>query len=47
MTSAIRSRPAAPGKLTLFTAAEAPTLEETGMLAAMTFSETHADSTSA
>lgn len=45
MASTTRSRPAAPGKLVLFTAAEAPTLEETGMMAAMTFTEDGADST--
>ena len=39
MTHANRSRPIPAGNLAIFTAAEAPTLEETGMMDAMTFSE--------
>lgn len=39
MNTATRSRPVPAGKLALFTAAEAPTLEETGMMDAMTFTE--------
>ena len=37
MNPATRSRPVPAGKLALFTAAEAPTLDETGMMDAMTF----------
>ena len=37
------SQPVAPGKLVLFTAAEAPLLEETGMMDAMTYTESGAD----
>ncbi len=43
MSESERTRPAPPGKLTLFTAAAAPTLEETGMMDAMTFTEAGAD----
>lgn len=43
MPEAPRSRPVPQGQLALFTAAEAPLLEETGMMAAMTFSEPEAD----
>ncbi len=38
-----RSRPVPPGKLAIFTAADAPTLDETGMMDAMTFTEPQAD----
>lgn len=37
MARTTRSQPAAPGKLVVFTAAAAPTLEETGMMDDMTF----------
>lgn len=45
MPEAPRSRPVPQGQLALFTAAEAPLLEETGMMDAMTFSEPEADAT--
>ena len=45
MAKATRSEAAAPGKMVIFTAAEAPTLEETGMMDAMTFTEEGADDT--
>lgn len=45
MSSATRSRPVPAGKLAIFTAADAPTLEETGMMDAMTFTEEGADAT--
>ena len=38
-----RSRAVPPGKLAVFTAADAPTLDETGMMDAMTFTEDGAD----
>lgn len=37
MSTPERSAPIAPGKLAIFTAAAAPTLDETGMMAAMSF----------
>ena len=37
MTEANRSQAAPPDKMVIFTAAEAPTLEETGMMDAMSF----------
>ena len=43
MAIADRSEAAAPGKMVIFTAAEAPTLEETGMMDAMTFTAEGAD----
>ncbi len=43
MPEAPRSRPIPQGQLALFTAAEAPLLEETGMMDAMTFTEPQAD----
>jgi quercetin dioxygenase-like cupin family protein len=43
MSRANGPRPAPAGKLTLFTAAEAPTLDETGMMDAMSFTEPDAD----
>lgn len=43
MPEARRPRTVPPGKLAIFTAADAPTLEETGMMDAMTFSEPQAD----
>ncbi len=43
MTDANRSRAVPAGKLAIFTAADAPTLEETGMMDAMTFTEEGAD----
>ena len=42
---ATHSRPVPPGRLAIFTAAEAPTLEETGMMDAMSFTEDAADAT--
>ena len=45
MNSPRRSGPVPHGKLAIFTAAEAPTLEETGMMEAMTFTEDGADAT--
>ncbi len=45
MTQTRTSRPIAPGKLAIFTGATAPTLEETGMMDAMTFTEDGADDT--
>ncbi len=45
MTHANRPRAIPTGKLAIFTAAEAPTLEETGMMDAMTFTEEGADAT--
>lgn len=45
MNQANRSRPVPAGKLALFTAADAPTLEETGMMDAMTYTEAGADET--
>jgi quercetin dioxygenase-like cupin family protein len=45
MTTTNRSRPVSPGKLAIFTAATAPTLEETGMMDAMSFTEEGADET--
>jgi quercetin dioxygenase-like cupin family protein len=38
-----KSRPAPPGKLVIFTAAEAPTLEESGMMRAPLFTEPQAN----
>ena len=43
MNAPRRSRPVPPGKLAIFTAAEAPTLEEAGMMDAMTFIEPQAE----
>lgn len=43
MSSATRSRPVQAGKLAIFTAADAPTLDETGMMDAMSFTEPGAD----
>jgi len=43
MTQAHPARPVPPGKLAIFTAADAPTLDETGMMDAMTFSQPGAD----
>jgi len=43
MDRSTRSQPIAQGKLALFTAAEAPTLDETGMMDAMTFTEPQAN----
>ena len=43
MSSTARSRPVPAGKLAIFTAADAPTLEETGMMDDMTFTEEGAD----
>ena len=40
-----KSEPAQPGKLVIFTGAAAPTLEETGMMDDMTFTEEGADDT--
>ena len=45
MTSTKQSRPVPPGKLAIFTADAAPTLEETGMMDAMSFTEEEADRT--
>ncbi len=39
MSSAQKSKPVAPGKMAIFTAAAAPTLEDTGMMDAPTFAE--------
>ena len=47
MTKTTRSRPVPPGKLAVFTAAAAPTLEETGMMDSMTFTVDGADGSSA
>jgi quercetin dioxygenase-like cupin family protein len=43
VNESIRSRPAPPGRFTIFTAEAAPSLEETGMMDAMTYSELGAD----
>lgn len=43
--AARRAQPAPDGKLTLFTAAQAPTLDETGMMDAMSFTVPGADAT--
>ena len=43
MNEPVRSRPVPPDKLVIFTAANAPTLDETGMMDAMTFTEPQAD----
>jgi quercetin dioxygenase-like cupin family protein len=45
MNEPLRSRAVPTGKLAIFTAADAPTLDETGMMDAMTFTEQQADST--
>ena len=45
MTHANRSRAIPAGKLAIFIAADAPTLEETGMMDAMTYTESGADET--
>lgn len=45
MATTTRSRPIPAGKLAIFTAASAPTLEETGMMDAMSFTEEGADET--
>jgi quercetin dioxygenase-like cupin family protein len=45
MSTTNHSRPVPPGKLAIFTADAAPTLEETGMMDAMTFTEDGADDT--
>ena len=45
MSQTRTSRPISPGKLAIFTADAAPTLEETGMMDAMTFTEDGADDT--
>ena len=45
MSQTRTSRPIPPGKLAIFTADAAPTLEETGMMDAMTFTENGADET--
>ena len=43
MDQSQKSRPAAPGKMVIFTAAAAPSLEETGMMDAPTFAEAGAN----
>jgi len=43
MASTTRSQPTAPDKMAIFTAAAAPTLEETGMMDAMTVTVEGAD----
>lgn len=43
MSESIKSEPIPPGKMAIFTAAAAPTLEETGMMDAMSFTVEGAD----